>query len=205
VIVLVDNYDSFVHNLARYFEELGQETIVVRNDAITIDEIRERRPDSIVLSPGPCDPPKAGISLDVVRELGGEIPILGVCLGHQAIAEAYGGHVVRGEPRHGRTSEIHHGGKSVFEGLPNPFIAARYHSLQVSSERLPDCLEVTAVTPDGYIMGLRHREHPVVGVQFHPESALTQFGHRLLANFLQSTGAPIPESFVPTSPLSESA
>ena len=187
MILLIDNYDSFVHNLARYLEELGQRTRVVRNDAVL-----DLAPESIVLSPGPCDPSKAGICLDVVRQLGSRIPILGVCLGHQAIAEAYGGRVVRDVPRHGHTSEVLHDGVGVFEDVPSPFPAARYHSLLVSRDGLPAELEVTARTRDGKIMGLRHRVHPVVGLQFHPESVLTKHGHRLLANFLRSVGTTVP-------------
>jgi anthranilate synthase/aminodeoxychorismate synthase-like glutamine amidotransferase len=199
MILLIDNYDSFVHNLARYFEELGQRTRVVRNDALSVDEVRDLAPESIVLSPGPCDPSKAGICLEVVRRLGARIPILGVCLGHQAIAQAYGGRIVRDTPRHGRTSEVLHDEAGIFEGVPSPFPAARYHSLHVSRDGLPAELEVTAQTRDGKIMGLRHRSLPVIGVQFHPESELTEHGHRLLANFLRSTGATVPVS------LSESA
>ncbi len=194
MILLIDNYDSFVHNLARYLEELGQPTRVVRNDEISVDRVRELAPQSIVLSPGPCDPSRAGICVDVVRRLGSRIPILGVCLGHQAIAEAYGARVVRAAPRHGRTSEVLHDGVGIFEDVPSPFAAARYHSLHVSRHGLPAEIEVTARTRDGKIMGLSHRVHPVVGLQFHPESVLTSHGHRLLANFLRSTGATVPLS-----------
>jgi len=184
MLLLIDNFDSFVYNLARYFEELGRETLVVRNDAIDVDRIRVLRPEAIVISPGPCDPEKAGVSITVVRELGPDVPILGVCLGHQAIGAAYGGRVVRGEPVHGRASPIYHDGLGVFDGVPSPFEAARYHSLVVAEDGLPGELAVTARLEDGTIMGLRHRTHPVVGLQFHPESILTDHGHRLLANFL---------------------
>jgi len=195
MIILVDNYDSFVHNLARYFEELGQETLVVRNDAITVEGLRALAPRSIVLSPGPCDPPKAGICLDVVRELAGRVPILGVCLGHQVIAAAYGASVVRGQPRHGRTSEILHDGRGIFAGVPSPFSVARYHSLVVLADTLPPDLAVTATTREGTVMAIRHRHCDVVGVQFHPESALTEHGHRLLANFLRAAGIEVPIPF----------
>jgi anthranilate synthase/aminodeoxychorismate synthase-like glutamine amidotransferase len=185
MLLLIDNFDSFVYNLARYLEELGRETLVVRNNAIDIDRIRALAPEAIVISPGPRDPPRAGISMEVVRELAAEIPILGVCLGHQAIGAALGASVVRGDPVHGRTGMVHHDGTGIFHGIPSPFRAARYHSLVVSPAGLPPCLEVAARLEDGTIMALRHREHPVVGVQFHPESVLTQHGHRLLENFLE--------------------
>ncbi len=185
MLLLIDNFDSFVYNLARYLEELGRETRVVRNDAIDVQGIRALAPEAIVLSPGPCDPPKAGVSLQVVRDIGGEIPILGVCLGHQVIGAAHGGEVIRGKPVHGRAARIHHDGRGIFQGIPSPFLAARYHSLVVSEHGLPDSLEVTARLEDGTIMALRHRELPMVGVQFHPESVLTEHGHRLLENFLE--------------------
>lgn len=185
MLLLIDNFDSFVYNLARYFEEIGRETLVVRNDAIGIERIRALAPEAIVISPGPCDPPRAGISIEVVRELGAEIPILGVCLGHQAIGAALGASVVRGDPVHGRTGTVHHDETGIFHGIPNPFRAARYHSLVVSPAGLPPSLEVAAWLEDGTIMALRHREFPILGVQFHPESVLTQHGHRLLANFLE--------------------
>ncbi len=189
MILLVDNYDSFVHNLARYFERLGQQTRVVRNDAITTREIELLAPQAIVLSPGPGTPNEAGCSLDVVRQLAGTAPILGICLGHQAIGAAFGGRVVRAfEPVHGRTSEIFHAGQSVLDGLPNPFVACRYHSLVVERATLPDCLEVTAWTADGTIMAFAHRQWPVVGLQFHPESILTPLGYLLLAGFLRLAG-----------------
>jgi anthranilate synthase/aminodeoxychorismate synthase-like glutamine amidotransferase len=185
MILLLDNFDSFVYNLARYLEELGRETRVVRNDAIDVAGVRKLRPEAIVISPGPCDPPRAGVSLAVVRELGSEIPILGVCLGHQAIGAAYGGRVERGEPVHGRSSPVHHDGRGVFHGLPSPLRAGRYHSLVVAREGLPPELEVTATLDDGTIMALRHRRFPVAGIQFHPESVLTEHGHELLENFLR--------------------
>ena len=185
MILLLDNYDSFVFNLARYLVELGAETEVVRTDAVSVSDVSAKRPDAIVISPGPCGPREAGISLDVVRELGSSVPILGVCLGHQVIAEAYGGRVVRGDPCHGRTSDIEHDERSIFAGLPNPLTAARYHSLVVEPQTLPRCLRVTARTGDDLIMGIEHRTHPVFGVQFHPESVLTDHGHRLLAGFLR--------------------
>jgi len=189
MILLIDNYDSFVFNLARYFEELGQETVVVRNDAITVAEIAARQPSAIVISPGPCTPQEAGISLAVIREFSDSIPHLGVCLGHQALGEAFGGRVVRAaEPVHGRTSLIHHRATGLFAGLPTPMRATRYHSLIVEEASLPEPLRVTARTADGTIMGLEHRSRPVYGVQFHPESVLTEQGHAILANFLRLAG-----------------
>jgi anthranilate synthase/aminodeoxychorismate synthase-like glutamine amidotransferase len=187
MILLIDNYDSFTYNLAQYLGELGAELCVRRNDQISVEQIEALAPAAIVISPGPCTPDKAGISLATVRRLGPTIPILGVCLGHQSIGQAYGGRVVRA-PRlmHGKTSMIHHGGAGVFRGVASPFEATRYHSLIVEREGLPDCLEVTAWTADEHnlIMGLRHRQHPVQGVQFHPESILTGAGKSLLTNFL---------------------
>jgi anthranilate synthase/aminodeoxychorismate synthase-like glutamine amidotransferase len=185
VILLIDNYDSFVFNLARYVGELAHAREVVRNDAVTVAEIEALAPDAIILSPGPCTPKEAGISNAVIRELGPRIPILGVCLGHQCIAEVYGGLVVRAQrPMHGKTSLVRHDGRGVFRGLPDPLRVTRYHSLIAASERVPDELEVSAWSPEGEIMGLRHRTHPVEGVQFHPEAVLTERGHDLLANFL---------------------
>ncbi len=187
MILLIDNYDSFVHNLARYVGELGRDRRVVRNDAITIDEISAAGPQAIIISPGPCTPNEAGISLDVVRHLGARAPILGVCLGHQCVGQVYGGEVKRAQrPVHGSTSLIHHNGESLFEGLPNPLRAARYHSLIVE---LPDDseLDVTATSENGEIMAVAHRRHPVFGVQFHPESVLTEHGHAQLANFFRFT------------------
>jgi anthranilate synthase/aminodeoxychorismate synthase-like glutamine amidotransferase len=187
MILLLDNYDSFVHNLARYFEELGTETQVVRNDAITVHEIRRLRPQAIVLSPGPCTPHEAGITLEVIRELGGVIPILGVCLGHQAIGMAYGARLGRApQPMHGRTSLVQHSGQGLFAGLPQPLRVMRYHSLIVDQVVSP--LRVTAQTAVGIVMGIEHESLPIWGVQFHPESVLTVGGHRLLANFLQLAG-----------------
>ncbi len=192
MILLVDNYDSFVFNLARYLEELGQETAVVRNDAVPVSEIAARRPQAIVISPGPCTPREAGISVDVIRELSDAIPMLGVCLGHQAIAAAFGGRVIRApEPVHGRTATIEHDGAGLFAGLPQPFLATRYHSLIVAADGLPEELQITARTPDGIPMALAHVQRPVYGVQFHPESVLTEHGHLLLANFLRLAGVPV--------------
>ncbi len=189
MILLIDNYDSFVQNLGRYFQRLGQTIRVVRNDAVTIEQIREMQPQAIVISPGPCGPDTAGISLEVVKQLGSEIPVLGVCLGHQVIGQAYGARITRAaEPVHGRSSAIEHGGHEVFSTLPSPFEACRYHSLVVAEDSLPDCLEKTAWLEDGTIMGVAHVEHPVVGIQFHPESVLTSAGFRLLANYLEWVG-----------------
>ncbi|MBI1901856.1 MAG: aminodeoxychorismate/anthranilate synthase component II [Planctomycetia bacterium] len=189
MILLLDNYDSFVFNLARYFCRLGQETVVVRNDAIDVTGIEALRPEAIVISPGPCAPPQAGCSLDVVRSFFDKLPILGVCLGHQAIGEALGGRIVRAkEPVHGRTSLVYHDGTGVFAGLASPMTACRYHSLVVEESSLPEELEVTAWTADGVVMALAHRAYPVVGVQFHPESILTPDGLRLLFNFLRLSG-----------------
>jgi len=191
-VLLIDNYDSFVFNLARYVQELGVRTDVRRNDALTIEEIRVMQPSAIVLSPGPCTPAEAGICMEVIRELGADIPILGVCLGHQAIAAALGGDVVRAEtPVHGRTSEIQHTGRGLFEQCANPLQVTRYHSLIVKATTLPQSLTVTARTPDGTIMGLAHRTWPLCGVQFHPESVLTQQGHLLLRNFLVLAGVTV--------------
>ncbi len=186
-ILLLDNYDSFTYNLFQYLSELGASVEVHRNDEIEIDQIRELAPDKIVISPGPCTPAEAGISLPLIRELGVEIPILGVCLGHQAIGAAFGGRVIRApEPVHGKLSPILHEGQGVFAGVPSPFAATRYHSLIVERESLPSALEVTAQTEDGLIMGLRHRDLPVEGIQFHPESYTTEHGKQLLRNFLES-------------------
>ncbi|MBS1249899.1 MAG: Aminodeoxychorismate/anthranilate synthase component 2 [Chloroflexi bacterium] len=186
MILLIDNYDSFVYNLARYVSELGWEREVVRNDAITLEEIESLAPTHIIISPGPCTPDEAGISNAVIRRFGATIPILGVCLGHQCIGQVYGGNVVRaGRPMHGKTSLAEHDGRGVFRDLPNPLRVTRYHSLVVEHETLPAVLAVTATSPDGEIMALRHREHPVVGVQFHPEAVLTERGHQLLRSFLE--------------------
>ena len=187
-VLVIDNYDSFVYNLVQELGELGADPVVHRNDAIDVDGIRSAAPDAILISPGPGRPDSAGISMTVIRELAGEIPILGVCLGHQAIGEVYGGRIVVAPTlMHGKTSAIHHDGSGVFAGLPDPFTATRYHSLVVEPDSVPDVLEVTARTPDGVIMGLRHRTLAVEGVQFHPESLLTLEGPSLLSNFLAST------------------
>ncbi len=185
MILVIDNYDSFTYNLVQVMGEMGAEIEVARNDQITLDEIRALRPDHIVISPGPGDPDDSGVSLDVLRQLGPTTPILGVCLGHQCIGQVYGG-VVHRAPRlmHGKTSMISHNGDPMFDGVPNPFEATRYHSLIVEEVTLPHCLRVTAYADTGEIMGLRHKEYPVYGVQFHPESILTAFGPRLLQNFL---------------------
>jgi anthranilate synthase/aminodeoxychorismate synthase-like glutamine amidotransferase len=188
-VLVIDNYDSFVYNLVQELGELGAEPVVHRNDAIDVDGIRAAAPDAILISPGPGRPDGAGISLAVIEQLGADYPILGVCLGHQSIGQAYGGEVVSAPTlMHGKTSAIHHTGVGVFAGLPEPFVATRYHSLVVEPATLPDVLEVTASTDDGVIMGFRHRHLPVEGVQFHPESVLTPSGPTLLANFLASTG-----------------
>lgn len=185
VILLLDNYDSFTYNLAQYLGELGCQVEVHRNDRISVEQIARRKPEHIVISPGPCTPQEAGISVELIQKLGGKIPILGVCLGHQAIGAAYGGKVIRAPKLfHGKTSEIQHNGKGIFSKLPNPFTATRYHSLIVERKSLPRELAITAETGDGIIMGLAHRKHKVAGVQFHPESVLTQAGKQLLQNFL---------------------
>jgi anthranilate synthase component 2 len=185
MILLIDNYDSFTYNLYQYLCELGAEVTVIRNDKITIEEIERISPERIVVSPGPCTPAEAGISNDVIRHFSEKMPVLGVCLGHQCIGEAFGGTVAgAGEIMHGKTSLIHHDGKGVFSGMPNPFEAIRYHSLAIQKESVPDCLEVTAWTDSGVIMGVRHKTLPVEGVQFHPESIMTKHGKDLLKNFL---------------------
>lgn len=189
MILLIDNYDSFVQNLGRYFQRLGQDTFVVRNDQIDVDQIRKMNPQAIVISPGPCTPDTAGISLEVVRELGSDYPILGVCLGHQVIGQAYGGSVVLAEePVHGRSSLIEHDGEGLFREIDGAFEACRYHSLVVSEESLPEKLQKTAWLVDGTVMGIRHTEFLVVGIQFHPESVLTNSGFRILAQFLSLAG-----------------
>lgn len=187
MILVIDNYDSFTYNLVQYLGELGADLMVYRNDQISLEEIADIAPEKIVISPGPCTPNEAGISVALVQHFAGKIPILGVCLGHQSIGQAFGGKIV-GAPTimHGKVSEIHHRGESIFEGLPDPFIATRYHSLVVERESLPICLEITAETDDGVIMGLRHRDMAVDGVQFHPESILTGEGKNLLQNFLDA-------------------
>jgi anthranilate synthase/aminodeoxychorismate synthase-like glutamine amidotransferase len=190
MILLIDNYDSFVYNLARYVRELGEETVVRRHDATSHEEIQALRPSHIIISPGPCTPGEAGISTDVVRHFGPTIPILGVCLGHQCIGAAYGAGIVRaGRPMHGKASRIHHDGSGLFADLPNPFPAARYHSLVISRTALPAELLVTANSEDGEIMAVRHARHPVIGVQFHPESVLTAYGYVLLDRFLHGLAA----------------
>ena len=187
MLLMIDNYDSFTYNLVQYLGELGQDVRTVRNDAITLDEIERLAPERIVISPGPCTPNEAGISVPLLRHFAGRLPILGVCLGHQAIGAAFGGRIVRArELMHGKTSLIEHTGKGVFEGLPSPFTVIRYHSLAIERASLPECLEITATTADGEIMGVRHRELPIEGVQFHPESILTEHGHALLRNFLRT-------------------
>jgi anthranilate synthase component 2 len=189
MILMIDNYDSFTYNLVQYLGELGAEVAVFRNDEISVEKVQAMRPSHIVLSPGPCTPDEAGITLPVLQRLAGKAPILGVCLGHQAIGQAFGGKVVRAKHvMHGKVSRIQHDRKGVFSELPDPFVATRYHSLVVQRESLPACLEVTAQAEDGEIMGLRHRSLPVEGVQFHPEAMLTEHGHKMLQNFLQGTG-----------------
>jgi anthranilate synthase/aminodeoxychorismate synthase-like glutamine amidotransferase len=186
MLLVIDNYDSFTYNLVQYFGELGADLVVHRNDQITIDGIRELAPERICVSPGPCTPSEAGISCEVIRTFGGEIPIFGVCLGHQCMGEVYGGDVVRADRlMHGKTSPIFHNGEDLFKGIESPFEATRYHSLIVKRDTLPDCLEITAETAEGEIMGLRHKEKKVYGVQFHPESILTTSGKTILRNFLE--------------------
>jgi anthranilate synthase/aminodeoxychorismate synthase-like glutamine amidotransferase len=191
MILLIDNYDSFTFNLYQFLSELGADVTVRRNDQITLDEIDAMGDalEGVVISPGPCTPREAGISINVIEHMAGRVPVLGVCLGHQSIGEAFKGDVIRApQLMHGKTSMIHHTGKGIFQGLPDPFIATRYHSLIVDRETLPDVLEITAETDDGIIMGLQHREYPIYGVQFHPESILTPVGKQLLGNFLAVTG-----------------
>ena len=189
MLLLIDNYDSFVYNLVHYLGELGAECVVRRNDALTVDEALALMPDGIVLSPGPCDPDRAGICLDLIREAAGTVPILGVCLGHQAVGQAFGGRIVRASvPMHGKPSAIHHDGSGLFAGLPSPFRAIRYHSLVIEGQGMPADLAVTARTDAGVVMGVQHRKHAVFGVQFHPESIESEHGHRLLANFLAFAG-----------------
>ncbi|MCF7847806.1 MAG: aminodeoxychorismate/anthranilate synthase component II [Kiritimatiellales bacterium] len=186
MILVIDNYDSFTYNLVQYLGELGAELRVFRNDEITVTEAEALAPEKVVVSPGPCTPVEAGISCDIIRAFGPKVPLLGVCLGHQSIGAVYGGNVIRADKlMHGKTSPILHNSESVFKGLPSPFEATRYHSLIVERETLPDCLKITAWTEDGMIMGLQHKEHPVHGVQFHPESILTVEGKKLLQNFLE--------------------
>lgn len=186
MLLMIDNYDSFTYNLVQYLGELGEDVRVYRNDKITLQQIEDLRPDRIVISPGPCTPKEAGVSVETIRQFAGRMPILGVCLGHQSLGVAFGGEVIRAQRlMHGKTSMISHDGKTIFHGLPNPFEATRYHSLLVNPKNLPDCLEVSAKTTEGEIMGLRHRTLGVEGVQFHPESILTKSGKDLLRNFLK--------------------
>lgn len=189
MLILIDNYDSFTYNLVHFLGELGAQSIVIRNDKVTAEEVIAQKPKAIVLSPGPCTPNEAGVCLDLIAKAGATIPLLGVCLGHQSIGQSYGGKVIRAEvPMHGKLSTIHHAGKGIFKGLPQKFEITRYHSLIVERATLPDCLEITAETDDGLIMGLQHKTHPVHGVQFHPESIASEYGHALLANFLELAG-----------------
>ncbi len=186
MLILIDNYDSFTYNLVHFLGELGAQSVVIRNDKVTAEEILAQKPKAIVLSPGPCTPNEAGVCLDLIAKAGANIPLLGVCLGHQSIGQSYGGKVIRAPvPMHGKLSRIRHTGQGIFKGLPQDFEITRYHSLIVERASLPDCLEITAQTDDGLIMGLQHKEHPVHGVQFHPESIASQYGHALLANFLE--------------------
>ena len=189
MLLMIDNYDSFTYNLVQYFSELGQEVVVERNDKISLEEIKNLKPNFLVLSPGPCTPNEAGISLDIINSFKGKIPILGVCLGHQTIGQAFGGKITHAKTiMHGKTSEIHHTNKGVFTGLSNPFTATRYHSLVIDRGSLPDCFEITAWTDDEEIMGIRHKELFIEGVQFHPESILSEHGHDLLRNFIKNYG-----------------
>ena len=186
MLLMIDNYDSFTYNLVQYFGELGADVLVYRNDQITVDEIAVLAPEQLVISPGPCSPAQAGVSVEVIKAFAGKLPILGVCLGHQCIGTAFGGHIVHAKRlMHGKTSPVHHADQGAFRGLPNPLVCTRYHSLAIERESLPDCLEITAWTDDGEIMGVRHRDLPIEGVQFHPESILTEHGHALLENFMK--------------------
>ncbi len=188
MLLMIDNYDSFTYNLVQYLGELGEDVQVYRNDEITLEEVARLAPDRIVISPGPCTPKEAGISVSLIREFAGKVPMLGVCLGHQAIGEAFGGRIVHAKQlMHGKTSPVHHRGQGVFRGLPDPMTATRYHSLVIEQASKPEVLEVTAWTDDGEIMGVRHRELAIEGVQFHPESILTEGGHALLRNFLEES------------------
>ena len=195
MVLMIDNYDSFTYNLVQYLGELGEDVRVFRNDRITLDEIASLSPASIVISPGPCTPNEAGISIPLINRFAGEIPILGVCLGHQSIGQAFGGRIVHAKSvMHGKTSAIHHANEGVFENLPEPLTATRYHSLVIERDTLPECLQITAWSDDGEIMGVRHREHAIEGVQFHPESILTEAGHALLENFLRQAKGTRPPS-----------
>ncbi len=187
MLLMIDNYDSFTYNLVQYLGELGEDVQVFRNDEIDLAKVAALKPDHIVISPGPCTPNEAGISVPLIHEFAGKIPMLGVCLGHQSIGQAFGGNIIHAKQlMHGKTSLIHHKNEGVFKDLPNPYTATRYHSLVIERETLPDCLEITAWTDDGEIMGVRHKTLPVEGVQFHPESILTEYGHELLSNFLKA-------------------
>ncbi|MCW4359549.1 aminodeoxychorismate/anthranilate synthase component II [Bacillus altitudinis] len=187
MILMIDNYDSFTYNLVQYLGELGEELIVKRNDQVTIQEIEELKPDFLMISPGPCSPDEAGISMEAIKHFAGKIPIFGVCLGHQSIAQVFGGDVIRAERlMHGKTSEIEHDGKGVFAGLQNPLVATRYHSLIVKDETLPECFVRTASTKEGELMAIRHKELPIESVQFHPESIMTSFGKEMLRNFIET-------------------
>lgn len=186
MLLMIDNYDSFTYNLVQYLAELGEDVVVYRNDEITLDTILKLKPDRIVISPGPCTPNEAGISLSVIKKFSEDIPVLGVCLGHQSIGQAFGGHIVHAKQlMHGKTSPIFHQNVGIFRNLPNPFIATRYHSLVIERETLPDCLEITAWTENGEIMGVRHKTLAIEGIQFHPESILSEHGHQMLENFLK--------------------
>ena len=186
MLVLIDNYDSFTYNLAQYFQVLGEEVKVIRNDAIKVEEIAAFSPDYLVISPGPCTPKEAGISIEAIKYYAGKLPILGVCLGHQSIVAAFGGRIVQAKTiMHGKTSDIYYDGKTIFTNLPNPFVATRYHSLVAERESLPACLEITAWTKDEEIMGVRHKEFLIEGVQFHPESIMSQYGKEIIKNFLE--------------------
>lgn len=189
MILMIDNYDSFTYNLVQYLGELGADLKVFRNDKTSIDEIKKLAPDQIVISPGPCTPNEAGISMDIIKDLSGTVPILGVCLGHQAVGQAFGGRIVRTKPVHGKTSDIYHNEKGIFQGIKNPFTATRYHSLIIDRDSIPSCLEITAETEDGIVMGIKHKDYSVYGVQFHPESILTGEGMKILQNFLQQNAA----------------
>lgn len=185
MILVIDNYDSFTYNLVQYIQQLGKEVLVFRNDAITVEEIEKLKPEAIVVSPGPCSPTKAGISVEVIKYFYEKVPIMGVCLGHQSIGYAFGADIVRADRiMHGKTSQIMNDGRTIFKGLPNPFVAGRYHSLIVARHSLPSCLEISAQTEEGEIMGIRHLKYPVEGIQFHPESILTPNGKRIIKNFL---------------------
>lgn len=185
MLLMIDNYDSFTYNLVQYFSELGEEVIVYRNDEVTLDKISQLKPDRIVISPGPCTPNKAGVSLSVISQFSQNVPVLGVCLGHQSIGQAFGGRIIHAKQlMHGKASRIFHHSKGVFRDLPNPFTAIRYHSLAVDRSTLPDCLEITAWTEDDEIMGIRHKKLVIEGIQFHPESILSEYGHQILENFL---------------------